>query len=161
MRRFRDAASSFVGKAMSLIIVGVIGGTFACLSFSAQTRPLVPAERRYDPYSGQLPVCGDDLVLGQIQSRFHDRERSFWTSGLEIVGFGEVREIGMRSNGLDYIPRRYCMAQVLLNDRSAHTVSYAIAEDLGFIGWGFGVDWCVAGLDRNYAYAPDCQMARP
>ena len=29
------------------------------------------------------------------------------------------------------------------------------------IGWGYGVEWCVHGLDRNHAFAPNCKMARP
>ena len=29
------------------------------------------------------------------------------------------------------------------------------------IGWGYGVEWCVVGLDRNLAYAPACSVLRP
>ncbi len=29
------------------------------------------------------------------------------------------------------------------------------------IGWGYGVEWCVVGLDRNLAYAPACSALRP
>ena len=36
-----------------------------------------------------------------------------------------------------------------------------IAEDTGLIGMSWGVDWCVAGYDRNWAYNPGCKMARP
>jgi hypothetical protein len=25
----------------------------------------------------------------------------------------------------------------------------------------WGVEWCVVGLDRNWAYNPRCKMARP
>jgi hypothetical protein len=25
----------------------------------------------------------------------------------------------------------------------------------------WGVEWCVVGLDRNWAYNPACKMARP
>ncbi len=162
MRRFRDCAAAFIRKSLSLVAAGVVaGGAFTCFSGAAQARPIVPAEHRYDFYAGGLPSCGDPHVLERIQSRFHDRESEFWKSGLEIVGFDAAREIGLRTNGLDYIPRRYCMARALLNDQSVRTVSYSIIEDQGIIGWSFGVDWCVAGLDRNYANAPNCQMARP
>ncbi len=27
-------------------------------------------------------------------------------------------------------------------------------------GFGFGVEWCVVGLDRNGAYNPACRMAQ-
>ena len=133
----------------------------ASANVPSEARPLVPAERRYSPYSGVLPACADPAVLERIQSRFHDRESEFWNSGLEIVGFERVDEIGYRTNGLDYIPRRYCTARAYMNDQKLRSVSFSIAEDLGIIGIGFGVDWCVSGLDRLNAYAPDCKMARP
>lgn len=127
----------------------------------ASGRPQIPAEHRYDYYEGVLPACADPAVFERIQSRFYARESEFWKSGLAIVGFDDVREIGFRSNGLDLIPRRYCVAKAQMNNQSVRKVSYTIDEDLGIIGWGFDVEWCVEGLDRNYAYAPDCKMARP
>ena len=30
-----------------------------------------------------------------------------------------------------------------------------------WLGVGWGVEWCVVGLDRNWAYNPACRMARP
>jgi hypothetical protein len=29
------------------------------------------------------------------------------------------------------------------------------------IGAIWGVEWCIVGLDRNWAYNPACKMARP
>jgi len=29
------------------------------------------------------------------------------------------------------------------------------------LGTSYGVQWCVVGLDRNWAYNPQCKMARP
>ena len=31
----------------------------------------------------------------------------------------------------------------------------------GFAGYGNGVEWCVVGLDRNWAYNPSCRAAKP
>jgi hypothetical protein len=134
----------------------------AAASFGAGARPLVPAERQYIPYRDQMPACDDPVVFARIQDLFHGREAEFWNTGLEIVGFGEVREIGYKTNGLDYIPRRYCTARAYLNDeKKPRQLSYVIGEDLGLLGFGFDVEWCVAGLDREDAYAPNCKMARP
>jgi hypothetical protein len=124
-------------------------------------RPIVPAERRYSPFEGILPPCHDAAVLDRIRSRFADREKEFWSTGLLILRFDKINEVGYRSNGLDHIPRRYCAGQVILNDQRARSVTYSIAEDQGAIGFTFGVDWCVGGLDRLDAYAPHCTMARP
>ena len=34
-------------------------------------------------------------------------------------------------------------------------------EDGGFAGFGQGVEWCVVGLDRNWAFNPACKAAKP
>lgn len=131
-------------------------------SVSVGARPMVPAEQRYFDYAGRIPVCDNPDVLGKISSRFSDTESEYWHSGLEIVSFREVAEIGLRSTGLDFIPRRYCIARATFNTGAVSTVSYAIGEDLGIIGFpGWGVDWCVEGLDRNRAASPACKMKRP
>src|ERR1700730_9075703 len=148
------ARNFLIGCAAGLATAGAALGP-------AAARPLVPAERRDIPYDGVLPAGGDPAVFERIQGRFHDREAEFWNTGLEILGFGNVMEIGDKTNGEDYIPRRYCTARAYLNDERSHQVSYSINEDLGIIGLGFGVEWCVGGLDRNDAYAPNCKMARP
>jgi hypothetical protein len=143
--------------AVTGVTVLAIGASLAAVA----ARPLVPAERRYIPYDDTVPACDDPAVFERIQESFRGREAEFWNTGLEIAGFAEVKEIGYKTNGLDYIPRRYCVARAYLNDAQPRQVSYLISEDLGIIGLGFGVDWCVAGLDRNDAYAPNCKMARP
>jgi hypothetical protein len=139
-------------------VTGLAAGTVCDATFA---RPLVPAERRYSPYNNAVPACDDPAVFERIQGRFHDRESEFWNTGLEIANILEVKEIGYKSNGEDYIPRRYCTARAYFNDAKPRQLSYSINEDLGIIGIGFGVEWCVAGLDRNDAYAPNCKMARP
>lgn len=129
---------------------------------SAGARPIVPSERRYEPFdTANMPGCGDPAPLTEVQARFHERESEFWRTGLEIAAFEEIREIGFRSNGLDYIPRRYCQAHVIMSDASVRSVSYSISKDLGGIGDQFGIEWCVVGLDRNDSDAPNCKMAQP
>jgi hypothetical protein len=49
----------------------------------------------------------------------------------------------------------------MLNDGKMRTVHYSILEDGGFAGYGQGVQWCVTGLDRNWAYSPGCRAAKP
>ena len=100
-------------------------------------------------------------MLARISGRFAQRESGYWGSSSRIAGYDRVQEIGLRSNGLGYIPRRYCVARALGDDSRPRTVVYQIEESLGIIGWGYGVQWCVVGLDRNLAYAPACSALRP
>lgn len=119
-----------------------------------------PAEQRYSPYSGNVPSCTDEAVLNRIQSRFSQKESEYWHSSLAIASYDRVRQLGLRTEGKSFIPRRYCTARVMMSDQRYRQVSYQIGEGLGIIGWGFGVDFCVSGLDRNWAYAPACRVVQ-
>jgi hypothetical protein len=110
-------------------------------------------------YDGALPPC--EAGLGKIAARFAEKEGSFWNSSLQILDFERVREIAYSPWALGTIPRRFCQATALVSDGRKHAVYYSIGEDTGMIGANWGVEWCVAGLDRNWAYNPRCKMARP
>ena len=148
---------------MKTLALGALALALASQPFlqAASARPLVPAEKRYSPFTANLPLCDDKDVLDKIADRFQQKESLYWKSALEIKGFDHAREYAFRRNGLDYIPRRYCTARATLNNDKRHEVTYWIGENLGIIGWGYGVEWCVSGLDRNKAFAPDCREARP
>jgi hypothetical protein len=110
-------------------------------------------------YDSVLPGC--DAALDTIASRFATKESRFWNSELQILGFERVRQIAFRPWADGTIPRRFCTATALASDGRKHQVTYSIGEDAGFSGATWGVEWCVAGLDRNWAYNPRCRMARP
>lgn len=127
----------------------------------AAARPLTPAETRDQSYSGLVKACQDPQPLGYIRGAFAARESEYWHSGLAILGFEDVEEIGFRSNGLDYIPRRYCHARAIMSDNKVRQVAYHITEAGGGIGFTDNVVWCVVGLDRDNSYAPGCKEAEP
>lgn len=127
----------------------------------AQGRDQVPAETRDNPWSGEMPACDDPKVLSDVSSAFADKEEIYWDSSLTIAGYDRVRSVAYRPWGLDYIPRRFCTARALVSDGVRRQVYYSVREDLGTIGFTWGVEFCVVGLDRNRAYAPLCKMARP
>jgi hypothetical protein len=110
-------------------------------------------------YDGVLPGC--EAALDTIASRFATKESRFWNSDLQILGFEKVREVAFRPWAANTIPRRFCRAVALVSDGRKHAVGYWIGEDTGFIGASWGVEWCVVGLDRNWAYNPRCKMVAP
>jgi len=110
-------------------------------------------------YDGVVPPC--EAALSTISWQFAEKESRFWNSNLQIVGFEHVHEIAFRPWAPDTIPRRFCSAVATVSDGRKHAVSYWLGEDTGFIGERWGVEWCVVGLDRNWAYNPACKMARP
>ena len=112
-------------------------------------------------YEGVLPPCDYYGALAKISARFAEKEGRFWSPDLSIVAFDKVREVAYRPGPPNTIPRRFCSALALVSDGLKHPVHYAIGEDFGMVGESWGVEWCVEGLDRNWAYNPACKMARP
>ena len=110
-------------------------------------------------YDGRVAEC--EKALTTITNDFWEKESTFWNSNLKITAYGDIREVAFRPWQSDNIPRRYCSADVLLNDNTMHKVHYSIIEDGGFAGFDQGVEWCVTGLDRNWAYNPRCRAAKP
>jgi hypothetical protein len=112
-------------------------------------------------YDGAVPPCDWPGALDLISARFAEKERKFWASSLTIVQFDRVRQVAYRPWAPNTIPRRFCTALAFVSDGLKHPVHYAIGENTGIIGVTWGVEWCVVGLDRNWAYNPNCKMARP
>jgi len=110
-------------------------------------------------YEGRLAPC--ESALGTIASQFEEKESTYWNSALRITAYGRIHETGFRPWQSDNIPRRYCSGDAMLNDGTVRTVHFSIIEDGGFAGYSQGVEWCVVGLDRNWAYNPACKAARP
>jgi hypothetical protein len=154
-----------------LLVVGLVG-----VSGPAASREQIPAETRKFAFDADIPQCADTGVVARIQSRFADREAEYWNSNLSIVKIDHVRTVAFRPNGVDLIPRRFCSARATLSDGRHRTVHYSILEDQGIASWqgttgplrlvfptpaSFGVEWCVVGLDRHFAFAPECRIALP
>jgi hypothetical protein len=112
-------------------------------------------------YDNDVPLCDEHGPLDKITARFTTKEGRFWNSPLTIVGFEKIREIAWEPWPSGTMPRRFCVASVRLSDGTSHRLNYSIIEDGGWIGADYGVEWCVVGLDRNWAYNPSCLAARP
>jgi hypothetical protein len=151
----RNALTSL--KALSL------GAALALLAFGQPARAANPLELNFGlfgpRYDGRVADC--EKALSTISYQFQEKESTFWNSALTITGFGRIHETAFRPWQSDNIPRRYCSADVMLSDGKLRAVYYSIIEDGGFAGFGQGVEWCVTGLDRNWAYNPNCKAARP
>lgn len=112
-------------------------------------------------YSRAMPTCDYVPALEEIMKDFRTKEARFWNSDLKIVGIEDMRETAYLPWAAQSIPRRYCHATALINDHTRHPIYYSIASGTGMIGMGWGINFCVVGLDRNWAYNPDCRSAKP
>jgi hypothetical protein len=147
----------------SLRSFGPIAAAFAVLALSPAAQAANPLELNFGlfgpKYDGRVAEC--ERALPTIAAQFQEKEGKFWNSDLVITGFGRIRETAFRPWQSDNIPRRYCSGEAMISDGKMRAVHFSIIEDGGFAGFGQGVEWCVAGLDRNWAYAPACRAAKP
>jgi hypothetical protein len=112
-------------------------------------------------YDRDMPACDFPQALDRIIGNFRSKEARFWNSELAIVGIENIHETAVLPWAAQSIPRRFCAGTALINDGARHQIYYSIAEDTGMIGMDYGVNFCVVGLDRNFAYGPACRAARP
>jgi hypothetical protein len=147
---------------IALIVALAGSGTILC---SQEVRAASWLEKNFGLtgplYEGVLPPCDDPKALDRIADRFATKEREYWNSNLKILGFDAIRETAFRPWASDTIPRRYCSGIARVSDGRNRPVHYSIMEDTGIIGASWGIEWCVVGLDRNWAFNPACKMARP
>ncbi|MBY0380882.1 MAG: hypothetical protein K2W78_03045 [Xanthobacteraceae bacterium] len=153
-------------SALAVVFGAVLGATAMAGSANAAN----PLELNFwlsgPRYDGNMGQC--ESALSAISAQFAQKEGRFWNSDLRITGFADVREVAYRpwegpNSAYNAIPRRFCSASAMLNDGHPRMVHYSIIEDGGFAGTGLdsGVEWCVVGLDRNWAYNPRCRSAKP
>jgi len=112
-------------------------------------------------YDAVLPPCDSKWALYQIKAKFAQKEGTFWVSDLKIVEFDRIQETAFRPWAEATIPRRFCSGMALISDGKWRPLHFSIIEDSGMIGASWGVQWCVTGIDRNWANNPACKMAQP
>ena len=142
---------------------GALAAVFGLLAFGQGAEAANPLELNFwlsgPKYEGRLKGC--EAALGTITSQFREKESTYWNSRLTITAYGRIHETAYRPWQSDNIPRRYCSGDVMLSDGAVHAVHFSIIEDGSFAGNDEGIEWCVTGLDRNWAYNPSCVGAKP
>lgn len=112
-------------------------------------------------YDRVMPTCDYPAALDRIIANFHTKEVRFWNSELRIAGIEDIQQTAVLPWAAQSIPRRFCKGNALISDGRRRLIYFSIAEDTGIIGMTWGVEFCVVGLDRDWAYNPLCRAAQP
>ena len=112
-------------------------------------------------YDREMPRCDFAPALDRIMANFTVKEGRFWNSELSILGIENIHQTAELAWAAQSIPRRFCSGTAVVSDGHKRPIYYSIAEDTGMVGMGWGVNFCVVGLDRDSAYGPACRAARP
>jgi hypothetical protein len=150
---------------MRLRIGAVVFAISALMWSDSQARAASFLERNFwlsgPRYDRVIPACDYRLALERVMDHFHTKEARFWNSQLRIITFEDLKETAVLPWAAQSIPRRFCRGVAVINDGTRHPVFFSIGEDTGMIGADWGVQFCVVGLDRNWAFNPACAAARP
>ena len=145
-----------------IVLVGLLA--LIGVSFAEQARAASWIEDNFwlsgPRYDRIVPGCDAGFALRQITADFASKEARFWNSRLQIVAIEDIRETGMLVWAAQSIPRRFCEGIALVSDGLQRPIYYSIGEDTGDIGAVSGVEFCIVGLDRDWAYGPACRAAR-
>lgn len=147
--------SRALGVALAVALIGAAGLVPAAAANYLEKHIYLWGPR----YENKVPECTNWWALNTIRSRFSTKEGRFWNSSLSITEFDQIREVAYRPWADGTIPRRFCEGRAQTSDGVWRKLRYSIIEDGGVIGATFGVQWCVVGADRNWAYNPDCRAA--
>jgi hypothetical protein len=154
-----DITSSFK-RLCAVAVFGALLGGLACADTARAASGLEMNFWLSGPrYDGRVAPC--EQALGTITNQFWEKESTYWNSELRITAYSHIHEIAFRPWQSDNIPRRYCTGKAMTSDGRVHTVNFSIIEDGGFASFDQGVEWCLTGLDRNWAYNPACRAAGP
>jgi hypothetical protein len=155
----RDLTTSFKRLGSTAAVVALLGMLASAQTAQAANGLELNFWLSGPKYEGRVAPC--EKALGVITNQFWERESEYWNSKLQITGYANIHEIAFRPWQSDNIPRRFCTGKAMTSDGKIHTLNFSIIEDGGFAGYDQGVEWCVAGLDRNWAYQPACRAAGP
>ena len=89
------------------------------------------------------------------KARYHfdDKEYQYWNPPLHITGITDIKEIGYRTN-MHRSRAATALGTAMISDGVPRQIIYQVQQSLGFAGASIGVEMCVVGLNRNFAYSP-------
>ena len=125
--------------------------------------PFAKAHERHaaDP---RVPECASPLVLREVIKKAKYAEQRQWQDDLVIETIDHVRQTRLttpREHGIRILgtrDRRWCRGNAHMSDGHTRTVYFLIESRAQVFDQGFGVESCIAGLDRWNVYGGDCRV---
>jgi len=108
--------------------------------------------------SPAIPACDDAGVLSTIVERQAWAEANSWHDGVLIDAVDQARQWQRGTRFLSDIEHRHCIATAHLAGGHGRKLFYVISKDTGFAGWGWNVDFCLAGHDPAHLYGEGCRV---
>ena len=104
-----------------------------------------------------MPRCDDPSIYGQIVA---DSRSRYWASSVTVVDI-DARKAPTRKYWPQDMPRRFCEGAIKTQSGAESPINYPVYFAIIGSSSGYDLAWCVVGLDRQWAYDPQCRLARP
>lgn len=157
VRHLVVAAALLLGGGAQLMTPGHAANPFLEGTRARATHPYFEA----NPFRS-FPECDADAVLNQIASRFRFSEDRTWNRGFLIEDITSIKSLRQTTaQRPERVSRRYCQAEAQFSNGRSGKLHYLIEEGAGFVGAGYGVSYCIDGLDPWRVRDGFCRTVRP
>lgn len=116
-----------------------------------------------DPRLGALermPPCTERALGERIVGRFNGVEETYWGGRIVMRDVHGLREVATRDRTEALVARRWCLGTAVFADGARRRIVVELGANTGHLGVGYGLSYCIHGLDRHMTYAPACRVLR-
>jgi hypothetical protein len=117
----------------------------------------------HDPETGSLariPECADRALAGAVIGRFNQTESMYSNGRHTMTAIAGMRQTDFHPMRDDKVARRWCQGTALFADGARRRLVLELGSNTGHLGLTYGLTYCVDGLDRLMAHAPNCRVLR-
>lgn len=117
-----------------------------------------------DPRTGTLdniPPCSAEEVQAKVVDAFNETETRFWGGHIEMTGVIGLTERGSLPRGDDKLARRWCQGTAVFRDGERRRIVLELLPNIETLGLRYALSYCIEGLDREWAYQPNCRVLAP
>lgn len=144
------ATIPYHSRSVAAAVLGFLVASALCVSTAWSADGAVKARRA--PAVSSLPPCNHPAVFARIEAEYYSRH---WASGVAIADIRAWKSI--RKYWPQDMPQHFCEGIIIAPGGATRPIYYAIIPDVP----GYRLEWCVLGLDRQWAYDARCRLARP
>lgn len=109
----------------------------------------------------EIVDCAEGGVTSFIDHRFDYKARHYLRQDLDILAIHSIVNTHVqRSDETHPIQRVYCHAKADMSDGRRRDLWYMIESNMGFVGIGNRIRFCIAGLDPWHVDGRQCRSVR-